>query len=351
MSSPASDLSQRLAQNAEAVCRHYLSNGRRHGGYWQVGDIDNHPGRSLYVRLKGSGDGKGAPGKWSDASTGQHGDLLDLIRLNRGLTQLRDVLDEARSFLRLPRPEPPPGLSQGPRRPSVSRTEAARRLFARSGPLLGSLGEAYLQHRHIGMILPHDPLRFHPRCYYRPETDAPLVTFPAIIAAVTDLDGRITAVTRTWLDPSGQDKAPVETPRRAMGNVLGHAIRFGVADDVLAAGEGIETMLSLRCALPHLPMVAAISASHLAALLLPASLRLLYIARDADPAGDMAVEVLTARGLAEGFETRVLSPGAGDFNDDLVALGVAGMRAALSSQLRPEHRVWLSDGPGVAGTA
>ncbi|TCT00182.1 hypothetical protein EDC64_1341, partial [Aquabacter spiritensis] len=31
---------------------------------------------------------------------------------------------------------------------------------------------------------------------------------------------------------------------------LGHAVRFGAADDVLAAGEGIETMLSLRCALP-----------------------------------------------------------------------------------------------------
>ena len=40
-------------RNAEAVCRHYLSNGRRQGRYWLVGDVHNTPGRSLYVRLHG----------------------------------------------------------------------------------------------------------------------------------------------------------------------------------------------------------------------------------------------------------------------------------------------------------
>ena len=49
------------------------------------------------------------------------------------------------------------------------------------------------------------------------------------------------------------------------------ATRFASAwrDDVLAAGEGIETMLSLRCVLPTLPMAAALSANHLSAMLLP----------------------------------------------------------------------------------
>ena len=65
--SPAADLAQRLAQNAENVCRHYLSNGRRQGGYWLVGDVANQPGRSLFVRLRGPDHGKGAAGKWTDA--------------------------------------------------------------------------------------------------------------------------------------------------------------------------------------------------------------------------------------------------------------------------------------------
>ncbi|MFG1379842.1 DNA primase, partial [Xanthobacter autotrophicus ATCC 700551] len=46
------DLARRLAERAEAVCRHYLSNGRRHGSYWQVGDVRNTPGRSMFVRLR-----------------------------------------------------------------------------------------------------------------------------------------------------------------------------------------------------------------------------------------------------------------------------------------------------------
>ena len=50
---------------------------------------------------------------------------------------------------------------------------------------------------------------------------APTETWPAMIAAVTDLDGKITGAHRTWLDPSGRDKAPIDTPRRAMGHLLG----------------------------------------------------------------------------------------------------------------------------------
>jgi hypothetical protein len=70
MSSHAADLAHRLARNAEAVCRHYLSNGRREGRYWLVGDVANTPGCSLFVRLHGPDSGKGAAGKWTDAATG-----------------------------------------------------------------------------------------------------------------------------------------------------------------------------------------------------------------------------------------------------------------------------------------
>ena len=66
MSSQAAELAQRLARSAEAVCRYYLSNGRREGRYWIVGDVANTPGRSLYVRLYGPLYGKGAAGKWTE---------------------------------------------------------------------------------------------------------------------------------------------------------------------------------------------------------------------------------------------------------------------------------------------
>jgi hypothetical protein len=208
MASQAADLARCLARDAEAVCRHYLSNGRRRGCYWVVGDVVNTPGRSLFVRLTGPDRGKGAAGKWTDAATGQHGDLLDLIALNQGLERLRDVLDEARSFLSLPRPEPPSDRYR--RQPPAPRgsPEAARRLFAMAQPISGTIVEAYLRNRGITALHDAAALRFHPRCYYRPDADAPTEVWPALVAAVTDLAGSITGAHRTWLDPTGEDKAP-----------------------------------------------------------------------------------------------------------------------------------------------
>jgi hypothetical protein len=96
----------------------------------------------------------------------------------------------------------------------------------------------------------------------------------------------------------------------------------------MAAGEGIETMLSHKCALPKLPIMAALSAAHLPAIRFSIQLRRLYIARDADRAG-------TRRGVAEWTRSRqrnravVLSPRTDDFNGDLRALGIEGLRRAL----------------------
>jgi hypothetical protein len=61
MASQAAELARRLARDAEAVCRNYLSNGRRRGRYWVVGDVANTPGRSLFVRLTGPDRGRAPP--------------------------------------------------------------------------------------------------------------------------------------------------------------------------------------------------------------------------------------------------------------------------------------------------
>jgi hypothetical protein len=52
-----------------------------------------------------------------------------------------------------------------------------------------------------------------------------------------------------------------------MGHLLGNAVRFGKPKDIMAAGEGIETVLSLLSLFPALPMAAGLSAAHLAASL------------------------------------------------------------------------------------
>ena len=340
MSTQVSDLTRRLAERAEMVCRHYLSNGRRSGNYWLVGDVNNTPGRSMFVRLTGPQSGKGVAGKWTDSATGQHGDLLDVIQLSRGLA-FSDAADEARRFLSLPPPAPGPANVVRRRPAAVGSPEAARRLWAISQGIAGTLAQSYLADRGITHIQGLNSLRFHSRCYYRPDDHGPTEAWPGLIAGVTDLHHRITGVHRTWLNPDGFDpvtlgKAPIDTPRRAIGGLLGHAVRFGAVADVAAAGEGIETMLSLRMVLPAMPMLSALSAAHLAAILFPATLRRLYIARDDDPAGAAAHDTLRDRAHEAGIDVIPLSPGLGDFNDDLRLLGLDTIQAAIRIQLLPQ---------------
>ena len=164
MSITAHDLAQRLGRQAEAVCRHYLSAGRREGGYWLVGDARNVAGRSMFVRLKDTA--KGPAGKWTDAATGEHGDLLDIIRESCGLVDFKDVAEEARSFLSLPHAEHgSTGSNSRPAPAPHGSPEAARRLFAMSQPISGTLAEAYLRKRGITALHETGALRFYPRCY------------------------------------------------------------------------------------------------------------------------------------------------------------------------------------------
>jgi hypothetical protein len=316
--SRASDLAHGLGTNAEAVCRHYLPSGSRQGRYWICGDVMGTPGRSLYVRLCGP-----RAGKWTDAAEATHGDLLDLIALNRGL-DFRAALDEARAFLSLPLP--PIGHAEPPARRGSS--EAAKRLFAASKPVRGTLAEDWFRQRGILLPLDASALRFHPRCFYRGPTGRE--TWPALIAAVTDPGGAITGVHRTWLHPDG-GKAPVDQPRRALGNLAGNAVRFGRASDVLTAAEGIETALTLKMVMPAMPVAAALSSAHLAALVMPSLLRRLYVAVDNDAAGAFALERLRSR--CGRIDIRPLVPRTEDFNADLLTLGLRRFRAWLTGQL------------------
>jgi hypothetical protein len=334
----ASDLSGRLAQNAEAVCRHYLSAGLRAGNYWIVGDVMNSKGRSLYVHLAGP-----RRGKWTDAATGEYGDLLDLVRETCGLVHFRDVANEARQFLSLPQPEFP---DRGKRQPAQragsggSNAERARRLFAIGKPLQGTRADLYLRRRGILRASTHAALRFHPSCYYRDLVTGGMSAYPALIAAVTDSIGNLTGVHRTWLDPDGDGKAPLSDPRRSLGGLLGNAVRFRMPVDapvpVMAAGEGLESVLSIGHVMPTIPMAAALTANHLAAFRFPPGAMRLYIAGDADAAGRHGILGLSRRAQAAGILPLVIEPELGDFNEDLRRLGPNRLTARLREQLVPE---------------
>ncbi len=99
-----------------------------------------------------------------------------------------------------------------------------------------------------------------------------------------------------------------------------------------------------------MPMVAALSANHLAAFVPPPTLKRLYVARDNDPAGHRAAEALGQRAEKLGIEALTLVPRLGDFNDDLRVLGAAALVRALCQQLAPND-VRRFMGPHRAGRA
>jgi hypothetical protein len=112
--------------------------------------------------------------------------------------------------------------------------------------------------------------------------------------------------------------------------------------------QGIETVLAVKSLLPDLPMIAALSANHLAALVFLPSLTRLYVIRGNDAAGRFAVERLVERGGMAGIEVRPLVPRADDFNTDLLRFGPDQMREQLVDQLSPDdaQRFLLRRDPG-----
>ncbi|MCZ8350255.1 MAG: toprim domain-containing protein [Rhizobium sp.] len=332
--SPARDLAMQLAERVEAFCRTYLSNGHRSGGYWIVGDTGNTKGSSLFVRLTGPAHGQGALGKWQDAATGEHGDLLDLLAAREGHRGLAETLAEARRFLGNPDVAAKDGYARGTQ--VVARTDTsviARHIWADGRSLSGTLAETYLRSRKLEPPYPAD-LRFHPRLEYREHETGEITFHPALLAAIRDASGGLRGIQRCWLASNGR-KAALDDPRRSLGHIHGHGVWLRHDDPehssgTLLIGEGVETVLSLARIVPVAGMVAALSASHLAGFILPVWVRYLRIARDNDPTGLRAARKLASRAAESGINVSILRPVLKDFNADLRLLG----RDLLAANLR-----------------
>lgn len=142
----------------------------------------------------------------------------------------------------------------------------ARAIWDDCRPASGTLVEAYLEARGIRMHwLDRCPpaLRFHPALPYMALKEQgsgewiELHRGPAMVAAVTDLDNRVTGVHRTWIDPTRpkgkalicKDGEPQDV-KKVWGHKKGCAIRLGGMGEriTLVVGEGIETTLTARVA-------------------------------------------------------------------------------------------------------
>jgi phage/plasmid primase-like uncharacterized protein len=159
----------------------------------------------------------------------------------------------------------------------------------------------YLSRR--GIDAEPDPrvLRFHPRLAYYDGTTR-IATFPALVAKVSDSEGRPVSLHRIYLDRDGH-KAPVAQPKKMMppiGTLCGGAVRLYPAGPTLGIAEGIETALVIRQR-TAMPVWAGISATLLQRFVPPPEVELVVIWADLDRSG---TGEQTARALRERLVSR-----------------------------------------------
>lgn len=144
---------------------------------------------------------------------------------------------------------------------------------------------------------------------------------PAMIAPVTDKDGRIIGVHATYLTADAKDNAVGKhgKVRRMYGEIAGGLVVLKPADpeQPFILGEGIETVLSAM-QITGLPGAAALSATNLSKIDPPKCSEVI-IAADADKAGMDAAEQLADRLTSAGHKVRIAAPATpgNDWNDEL----------------------------------
>lgn len=246
---------------------------------------------------------------------GAHGDVLDWWRLIDGLS-----LPESIARLKLLAGETAPWRNEAtPTKADDAearrKREHARLIWFSSQPISGTIAETYLRcSRAIRLALP-DSIRFHPDL----SVDAiGRDTWPAMVAAVSDLAGDVIAIQRTFLARDGLGKATIDSPKRSLGALAEGAVRLGEPRFTLGIAEGIETGLSAM-QLFAVPVWCALG-NNLARPALPSIIRSVVIFADRGEAGEAAAKKAAIAVRSAGRKVAVKFPAIGkDFNDELKA--------------------------------
>jgi putative DNA primase/helicase len=172
----------------------------------------------------------------------------------------------------------------------------------------------YLQNRGLDLSGYPPSLRMSVLPYY--DGDVERGRFPVMVGAVTDKDGQLLALHRTFITDEGR-KAAVEAPKkltRASGTIAGASIKLRAPEIIdgkltLGVAEGIET--ALACWLgSQVPTWSCVSANGIKTFNWPSDLERLVIFADNDLSGvgQAAANALAARAAAAGLEVRILVP-------------------------------------------
>lgn len=170
----------------------------------------------------------------------------------------------------------------------------------------------YLVNRGLDPANAGSEIRCHTALFVSDSEEETETVFPAMLSRVTDAEGIVTALHRTYLTEEGM-KAPIESPKRVTpGKIRGAAVELGNPGAVLGVAEGVETALAAS-ALFGFPVWAALGASNLAAFeAVPAGVKkvVVFSDNDANFTGQAAAFELARRLSLSGLTVEVKVPDA-----------------------------------------
>jgi hypothetical protein len=347
-----------LTDRIEDLCRVLLPAGRRDQDEW----------REASTRVGGLGDSfsvnitRGSRrGVWSHYGAGRFGDALDLVAYVRFNDDKRAAIDWAKAWLGLDGSNPEalkaatmapardPNADAKAREETQNSRNAAHSIYLSGGAIEGSPVEGYLLGRGLDVRrlgFPLKAIRCHPGLWDRYTARK----WPAMVAAITSVDGKFLAVHRTFLEvlrdgsvrkaPIVDDKGGVSN-KRALGAYSGGVIRLwrgtrvdpdtgeikqarrlaqcksGVWVDLT---EGIEDGLTVAIADPEARVLCAVSVSNMGKVRLPACVEGVVLWRQNDAPGseaENAMNKVVQHFQAEGKRVADCRPPAGikDAND------------------------------------
>lgn len=175
---------------------------------------------------------------------------------------------------------------------------------------------AYFKTRKTPDVELSEMMRLNPQTPYH--ADSGVTYHPAIVMPVSRVDDgklKVVALHRIYVEEHEDGrvtKAPVKAPKKIMpwGDLEGAAIRlFKASGDVLAVGEGVETMISIH-AMTNLPTWSCVTAWGLETMQIPDGVDTILIAADYDVSGkgQSSALKLAARVEAAGKTAIIMSP-------------------------------------------
>lgn len=187
--------------------------------------------------------------------------------------------------------------------PAQKKTDPAkaRSLWECASPVRQNDGaDRYLRGRKVGLDAYPPALRYTPVAPYYEDGERAPEEYQAMISAVTDEQGRLITVHRTYIR-AGR-KADVTAARKLVSSPGQQGnIKLFECDDTLAVAEGIETALAAH-KMSSLPVWSMITAVNLSKFVPPPSVKHLVIYADNDYsyAGQQAAYSLAARLQGQG---------------------------------------------------